>query len=45
LKQVPLQKVIDFTGLDNLNEVAKAQALINHFKDIDNFKTIFKVVE
>ncbi|MEY1638193.1 hypothetical protein [Tenuifilum osseticum] len=45
LKQVPLQKVIEFTKLKNLSEVSKVQALINHFKDVNNFKTVFKVVE
>ncbi len=45
LKQVPLQKVIEFTKLKNLNEASKVEALINHFKDIDNFKIIFKIVE
>jgi hypothetical protein len=45
LKQVPIQKVKEFTGMDYLNEASKVQALINHFKDVDNFKTVFKVVE
>ncbi len=44
-KQVPLQKVIEFTGLEYLEEATKIQALINYFTDNDNFKTVFKVVE
>jgi len=45
LKQVPLQKVIEFTKLKNLSEASKVQTLINYFKNVDNFKTVFKVVE
>jgi len=45
LEQVPLQKVIEFTKLKNLSEASKVQALINYFKNVDNFKTVFKVVE
>ncbi len=45
LKQVPLEKIADFTKLKNLNEATKVQAFISHMKDINNFKKVFNVVE
>jgi hypothetical protein len=45
LKQMSLKQVINLTGLDDLTEATKVQAIINHLNNSDNFNIIFKVVE